>query len=74
MDELKPCVAPDDGNRCSGLRDGNRCVHGFAAGVGCWPIFLDRVRAPMCCDEERTAELFELNGGRPYPATGCTSF
>lgn len=56
--------------RCSGHRDGNRCAHGFQASVACWPVSLkhaESVKPPMCMDEERCGELFDSNGGAPYP-------
>lgn len=67
-------MMPDDGFRCSGLRDGNICVHGFRASTGCWPLsreHAERVTPPMCCDEDRCAELFDSMGGKPFQRGTC---
>ena len=62
----------DDGLRCSGLRDGEICIHGFRTGIGCWPTSYElaqRCEPPMCCDEERCGSLFESLGGKPIQLT-----
>lgn len=63
-----------DDLRCSGLLDGNVCVHGFRASVACWPNSREhaaQVAPPMCCDEERCGDLFEGMGGKPLHANGA---
>lgn len=61
-------MVEDDGLRCSGLREGNRCAHGFRASIACWPTSVEQSKrvVPMCCDEERCGELFFEMGGKPY--------
>lgn len=63
-------MPPNDGLRCSGLLEGNRCAHGFAASAACWPANLARAEhgeLPMCLDEELCGEWFDSNGGAPWP-------
>lgn len=57
--------------RCSGYRNGGRCAHGFRTSVACWPVSVEhanRCVPPMCCDEERSGELFDGMGGKPFAA------